>query len=348
MEKSSVTYADAGVDISRADRAKKRIAGLARKTFNRNVLAEVGGFGALYALDKKRWKSPVLVSSTDGVGTKLKVAFATGSHRSVAADLVNHCANDIAVQGAEALFFLDYIGSGRLDPAVIEQIVAGLADACRTHGCALIGGETAEMPGFYADGEYDLAGFIVGVVERNRLLTGGRIRSGDVLLGLPSAGLHTNGYSLARKLLLETAGYPLDGFVPRLNCTVAQELLKPHRSYAKTIARLNQAGMLKGAAHITGGGIPGNLPRILPTGVEAHIEVGSWPAPPVFELLREIGNVPEDDMARTFNMGIGMILVVAPGDLSKATALLKKNRERSFRIGAIRKGKRGVVFDQRA
>jgi phosphoribosylformylglycinamidine cyclo-ligase len=347
MEKSSVTYADAGVDISRADRAKKRIAGLARKTFNRNVLAEVGGFGALYSLDKKRWKSPVLVSSTDGVGTKLKVAFATGSHRSVAADLVIHCANDIAVQGAEALFFLDYIGSGRLDPAVIEQIVAGLADACRTHGCALIGGETAEMPGFYADGEYDLAGFIVGVVERNRLLTGGRIRSGDVLLGLPSAGLHTNGYSLARKLLLETAGYPLDGFVPRLNCTVAQELLKPHRSYAKTITRLNQAGILKGAAHITGGGIPGNLPRVLPKGMQATVELGSWPVLPIFTYLARLGQLERDELLRTFNLGVGMILVVPPKNLRVVEAELKHRREKFYRIGQVRSAdarKPPVVF----
>jgi phosphoribosylformylglycinamidine cyclo-ligase len=344
MQESSVTYADAGVNISRADRAKKRIAALARKTFNRNVLAEIGGFGALYSLDKKRWKSPVLVSSTDGVGTKLKVAFATGSHRSVAADLVNHCANDIAVQGAQPLFFLDYIGSGRLDPAVIEQVITGLADACRAHGCALIGGETAEMPGFYADGEYDLAGFIVGVVERTRLLTGSRIRAGDVLLGLPSAGLHTNGYSLARKLLLDTAGYSLDEFVPRLNCTAAQELLKPHRTYAKAIARLNEAGLLKGAAHITGGGIPGNLPRILPKGLEARVEVGSWPVLPVFEMLREIGSVPQEDMWRTFNMGIGMILVVSPRDVAKVTALLKNTKEKFYQIGLVARGKGRVVF----
>jgi len=344
MKPPSVTYADAGVDISRADRAKQRIATLARRTFSRSVLAEVGGFGALYALDKKRWKSPVLVSSTDGVGTKLKVAFATGSHRSVAADLVNHCANDIAVQGAQPLFFLDYIGSGRLDPAVIEQIISGLADACRARGCALIGGETAEMPGFYADGEYDLAGFIVGIVDRNRLLTGSRIRSGDILLGLPSAGLHTNGYSLARKLLLDTAGYSLDEFVPRLNCTAAQELLKPHRSYVKVIARLNDAGVLKGAAHITGGGIPGNLPRILPKGLAARVEVGSWPVLPVFELLREIGNVPENDMWRTFNMGIGMVLVISPREVTKVTALLKNTKEKFYQIGLVARGKGRVVF----
>jgi phosphoribosylformylglycinamidine cyclo-ligase len=340
----TVTYADAGVDIARADQTKKRIAALAKKTFTRGVLAGIGGFGALYALDKKQWRSPVLVASTDSVGTKLKIAFATGEHRSVAADLVNHCANDIAVQGAEPLFFLDYIGSGRLDPAIIEQVIAGLSDACKAHGCALIGGETAELPGFYADGEYDLAGFIVGAVERSRLLTGSRIRAGDVLLGLPSAGLHTNGYSLARKLLLETASYTLEENIPRLKCTIAEELLKPHRSYAKVIAKLNAAGLLKGAAHITGGGIPGNLPRILPKGVEARIQLGSWPVLPVFELLREIGNVPDADLWRTFNMGIGMILVVSPRDLPKAAALLRRTKEPYYRIGSIAKGAHGVVF----
>ncbi|MBI4479173.1 MAG: phosphoribosylformylglycinamidine cyclo-ligase [Acidobacteria bacterium] len=340
----TITYADAGVDISRADQTKKRIAALAKKTFTRAVLGGIGGFGALYALEKKRWKSPVLVSSTDSVGTKLKIAFATGRHRSVAADLVNHCANDIAVQGAQPLFFLDYIGSGRLDPAVIEKVVAGLSDACRAHGCALIGGETAELPGFYAEGEYDLAGFIVGIVERSKILTGSRICPGDILLGLPSVGLHTNGYSLARKLLLETAGYSLDEHVPRLGCTVAEELLKPHRSYAKTIARLNEAGLLRGAAHITGGGIPGNLPRIFPKGVEARINPGSWPVLPVFELLREIGSVPNHEMWRSFNMGIGMILIISPRDLPKATALLKKSKEQFFETGAIAKGKGRVVL----
>ncbi|HWP85270.1 MAG TPA: phosphoribosylformylglycinamidine cyclo-ligase [Terriglobia bacterium] len=344
MAKPGITYAEAGVDIARGDAVKRRIGALAKKTFTRHVLAGIGGFGALYGLDQKRWKQPVLVSSTDGVGTKLKVAFATGQHRSVAADLVNHCANDIAVQGAEPLFFLDYIGSGRMDAAVIEQIVAGLADACRAHGCALIGGETAQMPGFYADGEYDLAGFIVGVVERSRLLDGSRIRPGDVLLGLPSAGLHTNGYSLARKLLLETAGYRLDERVPRLGCTVAEELLKPHRSYAKILVKLNDAGLLRGAAHITGGGIPGNLPRILPKGVEARLHRGSWPVPPLFELLREIGNVPDDEMWRTFNMGLGMILAVSPRDLPKAAALLKKSREKFLRIGSVERGRKGILL----
>jgi phosphoribosylformylglycinamidine cyclo-ligase len=356
--KKMLLYADAGVDIARGDAVKKRIAALAHKTFTRNVLAGIGGFGAMFALDKRKWKSPVLVSSTDGAGTKLKIAFATGRHRSVAADLVNHCANDIAVQGAQPLFFLDYIGSGRLDAGVIEQVIMGLADACRAHRCALIGGETAQMPGFYAEGEYDLAGFIVGVVERGKMLTGSHIRAGDLLLGLPSTGLHTNGYSLARKLLLETAGYSLDERVPRLGCTVAEELLKPHRSYANIIAKLNAAGVLQGAAHITGGGIPGNLPRVFPpkrpakgptkrpSGLEARIQVESWPALPVFELLREIGNVPDDEMWRTFNMGLGAILVISSRNLPKAAALLKKSKEPYFHIGSIAKGNGSVRLER--
>ncbi|OFW38989.1 MAG: phosphoribosylformylglycinamidine cyclo-ligase [Acidobacteria bacterium RIFCSPLOWO2_12_FULL_60_22] len=346
MNKAPLTYANAGVDIARAERAKQRIRRLAQKTFDRNVLAEIGGFGALYALEKRRWKSPVLVSSTDGVGTKLKVAFATGSHRSVAADLVNHCVNDIAVQGAQPLFFLDYFACGRLEPEVIEQVVEGLAQACRAHRCALIGGETAEMPGLYREGEYDLAGFIVGVVERSRVMDGSRIAEGDIVLGLPSSGLHTNGYSLARKLLLETAGYSLSEYVPRLGCRVADELLKPHRSYAGALQRLAQAGLLKGAAHITGGGIPGNLPRILPRGLEARIQEGSWPEPPVFSLLREIGSVAEDEMRRAFNLGIGMALAVSPPKLEKAAAILKQAKETFYRIGWITRGRRGVVFEQ--
>lgn len=342
--KTSITYADSGVNIERADATKRRIGAIARKTFTPQVLAEIGSFSALYGPNLKGLKSPVLVSSADGVGTKLKIAFLTGRHRSAAADLVNHCVNDIAVQGARPLYFLDYIGSGRIEPSVIEQIVSGLADACRAHGCALIGGETAEMPGFYADGEYDLAGFITGIVDKSKVVNGARIRPGDILLGLPSVGLHTNGYSLARKLLLEAAGYRLDEFVPRLGCTVADELLKPHRSYARAIHLLNDKGLLKGAAHITGGGISGNVPRIFPKGIEARIVRGSWRVLPLYGLLHEIGNVPEADMERTFNMGLGMILVVASKDLARAAALLKQAKEKYYEIGTTAKGSRGVVY----
>jgi len=349
VKTNSTTYAEAGVDIARADRAKQRIKLLARKTFNKNVLADIGSFGALYALDKRRWKAPVLVSSADGVGTKLKIAFALNQHRSTAADLVNHCVNDIAVQGATPLFFLDYFACGRLDPAVLQQVIAGLSQACRSNGCALIGGETAQLPGFYREGEYDLAGFIVGIVERDRIVDGRRIRPADIVLGLPSKGLHTNGYSLARKLLLEKAGYSLDEHLPRLRCTVGEELLKPHRSYFKPLERLAAAGILKGAAHITGGGLPGNLPRILPKGpggLEARIERESWPELPVFSLLREIGNIPDEEMLRTFNMGIGMALVVSPRDLDKAEAILKSLRERFYLIGRIVRKNRGNRSDR--
>ncbi|MBI4460784.1 MAG: phosphoribosylformylglycinamidine cyclo-ligase [Acidobacteria bacterium] len=347
MTKQAITYAEAGVDIKRADRAKQRIKLLARKTFNKNVLADIGSFGALYALETRRWKSPVLVSSADGVGTKLKIAFALNSHRSVAADLVNHCVNDIAVQGAKPLFFLDYFAAGRLNSAVLEQVIAGLADACKANGCALIGGETAEMPGFYPDGEYDLAGFIVGVVERNRLLDGSKIREGDIVLGLPSAGLHTNGYSLARKLLLETAGYSLQEYLPRLQCRVGDELLKPHRSYVAALSELTEAGILKAAAHITGGGLPGNLPRILPRGLEACIGKGTWPTLPVFDLLRELGELPKEEMWRAFNMGIGMALVISPKKVAQAATVLKHAKEPFYQIGWIGRGRRGVLFQER-
>ena len=348
MKKGAVTYAAAGVDIDRATRTKERIRLLAKKTANRNVLGGIGGFGALYALDKRRWKSPVLVSSTDGVGTKLKIAFAMNSHRSVAGDLVNHCVNDISVQGAKPLFFLDYFACGLLDGAVVEQVIEGLAVACRANECSLVGGETAEMPGFYPDGEYDLAGFIVGVAERSRLIDGSRIRVGNIVLGLPSTGLHTNGYSLARKLLFDVGKYTLDSNLPELGCRVGEALLQPHRSYAIPIHRLADAGILKGAAHITGGGIPGNLPRILPSGVEAQIEEGSWPELPIFRLLRRIGNLPDDEMWSTFNRGIGMTLIVSPRNLSKATRILKQLGEPFYPIGRIAKGKHGVRFVNRS
>jgi phosphoribosylformylglycinamidine cyclo-ligase len=344
MKDGPVTYAQAGVDIASADRAKRRIGELAKKTFDRNVLGGIGGFGALYALDKRRWKSPVLVSSTDSAGTKLKIAFSTGSHRSVAADLVNNCVNDIAVQGARPLFFLDYYACGKLDTGVVEKVVAGLSDACRANGCSLIGGETAELPGFYAAGEYDVAGFIVGAVERSRLINGSGIRAGDVVLGLPSAGLHTNGYSLARKLFFDVAKLSLHDSVPELKCTVAEALLWPHRSYLGPIAKLHDAGLLKGAAHITGGGIPGNLPRILPKGLEARIDEKSWTEPPLFQLLRRIGSLSEDEMWRTFNRGIGMTLVVSPRNAEKAAHVMKYLKEPFYRIGTIAKGASGVRF----
>src|SRR6185369_8233426 len=269
---------------------------------------EIGSFGACYGLSG--WKKPVLISSADGVGTKLKLAFLTGRHDTVGEDLVNHCVNDIAVQGAAPLFFLDYFAVGKLDANVAATVISGIARGCRNNGCALIGGETAEMPGLYSDGEYDLAGFIVGAAERSELLTGKTIRPGDVLLGLPSTGLHTNGYSLARKLLFEVAGYGPKTLLPEVGATVGDALLAVHRSYLKPIRALMDAKLLRGAAHITGGGITDNTPRMMAKGLGAEIDTQSWRIPPIFEVIREIGKVPDDDYRRTFNLGAGMILAV--------------------------------------
>jgi len=338
------TYASAGVNIAAGDRAKKRIAALARGTFNPQVLAEIGGFGSLFALDRKRWRDPVLVASCDGVGTKLKVAFLARKHNTIGQDLVNHCVNDIAVQGAEPLFFLDYLAVGKLEPRVAAAIVSGLARACRQNGLALVGGETAEMPGFYAAGEYDLAGFIVGAVERSRVLTGVGVKPGDVLVGLPSTGLHTNGYSFARRLLFEKAGLNVLSYVPELQSQVGAALLKVHRSYLAPIRELHHRGWLHAAAHITGGGFPGNLLRCVPQTMGAEVELGSWPVLPIFSYLQKIGNVARDEMYRAFNMGIGMVLVIPQARLRVATALLRRLRERHYVIGRIVKGRHEVVY----
>jgi phosphoribosylformylglycinamidine cyclo-ligase len=344
LKPKSVTYADAGVDIPAGDRTKDRIKFLAQKTFNRNVLGGIGGFGALYRLDLQRFKNPILVSSADGVGTKLKIAFALDLHHSVGADLVNHCVNDIAVQGATPLFFLDYFASGKLDGEVTESVVNGLAEACKANGCALIGGETAQMPGFYNDGEYDLAGFIVGAVERDKLLTGAGIKAGDVLIGLPSTGLHTNGYSLARKLLFEVGGYKPTQYVTAIKEKAGAALMKTHRSYLHVIQKLTGAGLTTGMAHITGGGITENLPRILPRNVTAQVELGSWPVLPIFEHLRALGQVPEDEMLRTFNMGIGLIAAIPAAKFTRAKNLLDRAEEKFYVIGRIVKGERRVQY----
>jgi phosphoribosylformylglycinamidine cyclo-ligase len=329
----SVGYKDAGVDIDEADRAVARIRALAEATYRRGVLTGIGSFGAGFELSG--YRKPVLISSADGVGTKLKVAFMTGRHDTVGEDLVNHCVNDIAVQGATPLYFLDYFAVGKLDAAVVAQVVEGIARGCRNNKCALIGGETAEMPGMYAEGEYDLAGFIVGAVEKKNMLTGKEIADGDVLLGLPSTGLHTNGYSLARKLLFEVAEHQPDSFVDELRSTVADELLRVHRSYLKPIRALRKAGVLKGAAHITGGGITENTPRMLPKNLAAEIEWGSWPVLPVFEFLKTIGRIPDDDYRRSFNLGIGMIFAVSKKEATRAERILKKMGEIPYRIGRV-------------
>ncbi len=339
MPAKPVLYQDAGVNIDEADRAVSAIRKLARATFTRGVLTDIGSFGACYSL--AGWKKPVLISSADGVGTKIKIAFLTGRHDTVGEDLVNHCTNDIAVQGAVPLFFLDYFAVGKLEAAVAGQVVAGLARGCRQNGCALIGGETAEMPGLYAPGEYDLAGFIVGAAERSSLLTGKQIRAGDVLLGLPSTGLHTNGYSLARKLLFEVAGYGPASRIPELGETVADTLLRVHRSYLKPIRALAAKSLLRGAAHVTGGGLTDNTPRMLPEGLAAEIDTCAWTIPPIFELLRQLGNVPAADYRRTFNLGIGMVLAVAGAHSTHAAQILRKLGEPFFTIGTVVRRKRG-------
>ncbi len=338
-----ITYADAGVDINRANRTKQRIKYLAHKTFTRGVLSEIGGFGGLFSVDKK-YQDPVLVSSVDGVGTKLKVAFEMKMHHTIGADLVNHCVNDIAVQGAAPLFFMDYLATGKLEPEVAEKVIEGLAEACKHNGCALIGGETAEMPGFYPEGEYDLAGFIVGVVEREKIINGKSVEVGDIVLGLPSNGLHTNGYSLARKLLFEVAGYTPDTFVSEIKNKVGNELMRTHKSYWPIIRKMIAGECVAALAHVTGGGITVNLPRVLPRGTAAVIERGTWPVPPVFEHLQKLGNVPLDEMLRTFNMGVGMLLVVPAKKFKKAETLLDRAGEKFYSVGRIVKGERKVMY----
>jgi phosphoribosylformylglycinamidine cyclo-ligase len=323
---TSITYADAGVNIDRAARTKQRIKYLAHKTFTRGVLSEIGGFGGLFAVDKEKYTDPVLVSSVDGVGTKLKIAFEMGLHSTIGGDLVNHCVNDIAVQGAAPLFFMDYLATGTLDPTVAEQVVEGIADACKHNNCALIGGETAEMPGFYPDGEYE------------------DVQIGDVVLGLASNGLHTNGYSLARKLLFEVAHYSPDDYVNEIKNKVGNELMRTHKSYWPALRKLVDAQCVSALAHITGGGITENLPRVLPRGMSASIDLGSWPVLPVFEHLQQLGNVPQDEMLRTFNMGLGMLMVVPLAKFKKAQSVLDRVGEKAYTVGRIVKGDRKVIY----
>ena len=334
-------YKASGVDIDAGTETVRRIKGLARSTFTPGVLSEIGSFGGLFRVDPNRFADPVLVASADGVGTKLKVAFMADRHDTVGEDLVNHCVNDIAVQGAKPLFFLDYLAVGKLEAGVAAQVVSGMARGCAANGCALIGGETAEMPGMYADGEYDLAGTIVGVVEKPKILTGAKVRSGDVLLALASTGLHTNGYSLARKLLFEVAGLKPESHVPELAAVLGDVLLQVHRSYLKPIQSLIKAESISAAAHITGGGVTDNLPRVLPKGLAAVIDTGSWQVPPLFEMLRSIGEVPEADWRRTFNLGVGMIFVVPKKKADAARRTLARAGEKAWIIGEIAAQRRG-------
>ena len=340
----TVTYADAGVNIDVANKTKQRIKYLAQKTFTKGVLSDIGGFGGLFAVDKNKFRDPVLVSSVDGVGTKLKVAFQMKMHHTVGADLVNHCVNDIAVQGATPMFFMDYIAAGKLSPEIAEKIVSGIAMACKQNGCALIGGETAEMPGFYPPGEYDLAGFIVGAVDRDKIITGDKVQVGDVLIGLPSNGLHTNGYSLARKLLFDVARYSPEKYVNELKAKVGNELMRTHKTYWPVIKKLLDADCVNAMAHITGGGITENVPRVLPKGTAAVVEINSWPVLPIFKHLQTLGNVPQEDMMRTFNMGIGMVLIVPSKKFKKVQTLIDRAGEKAHTIGRVVKGDRKVMY----
>ena len=339
MPRQLKAYAAAGVDVDLGNRVKKGIQDLAASTHGPEVLGKIGGFGGLFRPDFKGMKDPVLVSSVDGVGTKLKIAFATGRHDTVGQDLVNHCINDIAVIGARPLFFLDYIAGEKLDPAVFRQLLKGFAKACRAGGCALIGGETAQMPGMYHSGEYDLAGTIVGVVDRPKLLDGSKIRPGDILVGLRGNGLHTNGYSLARQVLIQRLGLPLDKPVPGMKSTLAAELLRVHPNYQPLMASL-PAGMLRGAAHITGGGLLDNLPRVLPEGCRALINGQAWKVPPLFDLIQQGGQVPLKEMYQVFNMGIGMVIIVPAALAPEALHLTK-----GVTIGSVVRGAKDVVIE---
>ena len=340
-----IDYKAAGVDIDAGNETVRRIKSLARSTFTSGVLSEIGSFGGLFALDREAYREPVLVSSADGVGTKLKVAFMTGRHNTVGADLVNHCVNDILAQGARPLFFLDYLATGRLSPAIAEQVIAGVARGCRENGCALIGGETAEMPGFYADGEYDIAGFIVGVVEKSRIVDGRTIGPGDALIGLPSAGLHTNGYSLARHVFFDTCHLGPDSARPELGTTIGDGLLAPHRSYLGAVGPLLDAGLVKGMAHITGGGITENLPRVLPDRRGAMIHPGTWSVPPIFTLIETLGSISKAEMFRAFNMGIGLIVACDADRVQEVLGVLGSAGEREGRIiGQVTAGDRTVRY----
>jgi phosphoribosylformylglycinamidine cyclo-ligase len=342
--KNKFTYKKAGVDIDEGDRFVDLISPLVRKTFRKEVMADIGSFGALFRLDKRKYKDPLLVSGTDGVGTKLKIAFMADRHDTVGIDLVAMCVNDILTSGAEPLFFLDYFATGKLKPEKAAQVIKGIAEGCLRAGCSLVGGETAEMPGFYAKGEYDLSGFAVGVVDREKLINGKSIKKGDAVIGIASNGLHSNGFSLVRKVFFDYKKMGVNRYLIETKSTLADELLRPTTIYVKAYNALKDKIKIKGMAHITGGGIPGNLPRIFPKGIQAVLNESSWNRQPIFELIRKIGSVPEADMKRTFNMGIGFILVVDSLQQEKTIDILKINKYNAYLIGNIEKGPKGVVY----
>jgi phosphoribosylformylglycinamidine cyclo-ligase len=339
-----ISYSDAGVDIDVATHATNRIKELARTTFNERTLSDIGSFGGMFDGAFPNLIEPVLVASADGVGTKLKIAFATGVHNTVGSDLVNHCVNDILVQGARPLFFLDYIATGKLSSDVVAEVIEGISRGCKENGCVLLGGETAEMPGFYKEGEYDIAGFIVGIVDKKKIIEGKRITEGDILLALPSVGLHTNGYSLARKLFFEVAGYQPQTQLPEVGMTAGQALLQPHVSYLHSLDSSLEGGMIKGLAHITGGGLLDNIPRILPEGTAVEVRKGTWPVLPVFELMQRIGNVTEREMYRTFNMGVGMVIVCSRENAGAIQANVQSRDSKCYEIGRVIAGDRDVTI----
>lgn len=341
MTDSKLTYRDAGVDIDAASQSVQKIKKLARATFGENVLSEIGSFGGMYAFPKG-YKNPVIVSSADGVGTKLKIAFRMSKHDTVGIDIVNHCANDILVQGARPLFFMDYLACGKLEQAVVHQVLAGIVKACQNIGIALLGGETAQLSDFYQPGEYDLAGFIVGVVDKKKIIDGQTIAPGDLLIGLPSNGLHTNGYTLARKVLFDIAGLDINTILPGLGEKLGDVLLRPHPCYLNLLKPLLDEGLIKGLAHITGGGIPGNLIRILPENCQAIIDTSTWSVPPIFEIIAQLGKIEEPEMYRVFNMGIGMIMVTSPTNQKRVLSTLSKSVKPSGIIGRIVAGNRSV------
>ena len=334
----SISYSVAGVSIDNANLALDKIKTFAKSTLNANTLTEIGSFGGMFSAMFPEMSEPILVASADGVGTKLKIAFETGIHNTIGQDLVNHCVNDILVQGARPLFFLDYFATGKLEPETTVAVVEGISIACKENSCVLLGGETAEMPGFYADGEYDLAGFIVGVVDKSKVIDGKNIKSGDVVLGLPSSGLQTNGYSLARKLFFEVGGFSVDSHVEELGETVGNALLKTHKSFLKPLENLLDSGIIKGLAHITGGGFLENIPRILPATVAVEIKRGTWNEPLVFGTMQKLGNVTDAEMFRTFNMGIGMIVICAEEDKE----FVQNNSGECFEIGRVVAGNREI------
>jgi phosphoribosylformylglycinamidine cyclo-ligase len=338
-----VTYKQSGVDIDAGNEAVRLMKGYVKTTFNSSVLGDLGSFGGLFEFDKKKFKKPVLVSSTDGVGTKIKVAIRAGRYDTVGQDLVNHCVNDILVQGARPLFFLDYVAMGKLEPKLIAEVVKGLSKACKEQGTVLIGGETAEMPGMYQEGDFDLAGTIVGVVEKDKVITGAGIKPGDAVLALPSVGLHTNGFSLARKILFDLRRFDVDEVVDPLNETLGEALLKPHRCYAGPILKVLAKYPLEGLAHITGGGLE-NIPRILPNGCQVQIKRGTWPVLPIFQLIVKEGQVPEEDAYRTLNMGLGMIVVVKQKALKGVLAEFKKLKEPVYQVGQVVKGEKKAIL----